>query len=91
MTLDVLKISAFCDGNQGGNPAGVWIGDSLPEAAEMQRIAHEVGFSETVFACPQDDGWRVRYFAPESEVAFFGFSIAVRKCQCTINGVLGNG
>jgi len=72
MTLDVLKISAFCDGNQGGNPAGVWIGDSLPEAAEMQRIAHEVGFSETVFACPQDDGWRVRYFAPESEVAFCG-------------------
>jgi PhzF family phenazine biosynthesis protein len=38
----------------------------------MQRIAHEVGFSETVFACPQDDGWRVRYFAPESEVAFCG-------------------
>lgn len=47
MTLDVLKISAFCDGNQGGNPAGVWIGDNLPEAAEMQRIAHEVGLYDS--------------------------------------------
>lgn len=72
MTLDVLKISAFCDGNQGGNPAGVWIGDSLPDVAQMQRTAHEVGFSETVFACPHEDGWRVRYFAPEAEVAFCG-------------------
>ncbi|KAF1029728.1 MAG: putative isomerase YddE [Pseudomonas sp.] len=72
MSLDVLKISAFCEGNQGGNPAGVWIGDTLPDAQEMQRIAHEVGFSETVFACPQDDGWRVRYFAPQAEVEFCG-------------------
>lgn len=70
--MDVLKIAAFSDGNSGGNPAGVWIGDTLPTAAEMQRIAHEVGFSETAFAAPQDSGWRVRYFSPESEVPFCG-------------------
>ncbi|WP_178128846.1 PhzF family phenazine biosynthesis protein [Pseudomonas sp. ADAK18] len=72
MILDVLKIAAFSDGEQGGNPAGVWIGDTLPQAEEMQRTAHEVGYSETVFACPQEDGWRVRYFSPETEVPFCG-------------------
>ncbi len=72
MILDVLKIAAFSDGEQGGNPAGVWIGDTLPDAEDMQRTAHEVGYSETVFACPQEDGWRVRYFSPETEVPFCG-------------------
>ncbi|MFC6299228.1 PhzF family phenazine biosynthesis isomerase [Pseudomonas sp. CCM 7893] len=72
MILDVLKIAAFSDGEQGGNPAGVWIGDTLPDVEDMQRTAHEVGYSETVFACPQEDGWRVRYFSPETEVPFCG-------------------
>ena len=72
-TVALQKIAAFSDGPQGGNPAGVWIGDALPAPADMQRIAAEVGFSETAFAAPQGDGrWRVRYFSPESEVPFCG-------------------
>jgi PhzF family phenazine biosynthesis protein len=71
-TADILRIAAFADGDEGGNPAGVWIGDSLPPAAEMQRLAAEVGFSETAFAAPQGEGWRVRYFSPEAEVPFCG-------------------
>ena len=71
--MSLQKIAAFSDGAQGGNPAGVWIGDELPAPADMQRIAAEVGFSETAFAAPLGDGrWRVRYFAPESEVPFCG-------------------
>jgi PhzF family phenazine biosynthesis protein len=69
---DVQRIAAFSDGAQGGNPAGVWIGDALPADAAMQRIAHEIGYSETAFAAPLGDGWRVRYFSPESEVPFCG-------------------
>jgi PhzF family phenazine biosynthesis protein len=70
--MDVLKIAAFSDGATGGNPAGVVIADALPSEAEMQRIAAEVGFSETAFAAPQGGAWRVRYFAPEREVPFCG-------------------
>ncbi|RWF23637.1 MAG: PhzF family phenazine biosynthesis protein, partial [Mesorhizobium sp.] len=70
--MDVLRIAAFSDGSTGGNPAGVLIGGVLPDAAVMQRVAAEVGFSETAFAAPQADGWRVRYFSPESEVPFCG-------------------
>ncbi|SCX72712.1 PhzF family phenazine biosynthesis protein [Variovorax sp. EL159] len=70
--MNVLKIAAFSDGETGGNPAGVVIGDALPPEARMQRIAAEVGFSETAFAAPTGGGWRVRYFSPQSEVPFCG-------------------
>ena len=69
---DILRIAAFSDGDAGGNPAGVWIGDALPPAPAMQRLAHAIGFSETAFAAPEGGRWRVRYFSPESEVPFCG-------------------
>jgi len=70
--LEVLHIAAFSDGASGGNPAGVVITEQLPEASLMQRIAAELGYSETVFAAPAEPGWRVRYFAPAAEVPFCG-------------------
>ena len=70
--MTLRRLAAFSDGDQGGNPAGVVIAEQLPEAAQMQRIAAEVGYSETVFAAPQGDGWRVRYFSPATEVPFSG-------------------
>lgn len=70
--MDIERISAFSVGDAGGNPAGVAIGDVMPDPAEMARIAAEVGYSETAFAAPEGDAWRVRYFAPESEVPFCG-------------------
>ena len=70
MTLS--RIASFSDGLAGGNPAGVYISETLPDEAEMQSIAAEVGYSETAFAQPKGNGWRVRYFSPESEVPFCG-------------------
>lgn len=76
MIPGLLRIAAFCDGDRGGNPAGVLIAERHPAEAEMRRIAAEVGYSETVFAMPPGDNggdaWRVRYFSPESEVPFCG-------------------
>jgi PhzF family phenazine biosynthesis protein len=72
MSVEVLRIAAFSDGETGGNPAGVVIGDAHPSDEDMRRIAAEVGFSETAFAMPQGAGWRVRYFSPASEVPFCG-------------------
>jgi PhzF family phenazine biosynthesis protein len=68
----ILRIAAFADGDVGGNPAGVWLGDVLPDPGTMQRLAAEVGFSETVFAARENDAWRARYFSPEAEVPFCG-------------------
>lgn len=69
---DVLRLAAFADGDSGGNPAGVWIGEALPPEEQMQRVATAVGFSETAFAAPRAEGYRVRYFSPEAEVPFCG-------------------
>jgi PhzF family phenazine biosynthesis protein len=70
--LRVQRIAAFSDGDTGGNPAGVVVERQLPDEPTMRQIAREIAFSETVFAAPTDGGWRVRYFSPESEVAFCG-------------------
>lgn len=70
--MNVLKLAAFSDGNVGGNPAGVLIADAHPTETDMQRIAAELGFSETAFAYKAQDSWRVRYFSPQAEVPFCG-------------------
>lgn len=67
------RLSAFTTDPRGGNPAGVWIGAALPAAAEMQRIAAEVGFSETAFlARSGGTTYETRYYSPEAEVSFCG-------------------
>jgi PhzF family phenazine biosynthesis protein len=70
--MNIQRIAAFCDGESGGNPAGVVIGASLPEPDVMQAVATKVGYAETVFAAPIKGGWRVRYFAPAIEIPFCG-------------------
>ena len=69
---DVLRIAAFSHNNKGGNPAGVVIGNEMPAENEMLRIAKQVGYSETAFLKPYNDGWKIRYFAPEMEIPFCG-------------------
>ncbi|NMM45971.1 PhzF family phenazine biosynthesis protein [Rhodospirillaceae bacterium KN72] len=70
--MHIQRLASFSEDNFGGNPAGILIADELPTSQEMQRLAAEIGFSETAFAMAQDDAWRVRYFSPESEVPFCG-------------------
>ncbi|MCE8514438.1 PhzF family phenazine biosynthesis protein [Ruegeria pomeroyi] len=89
MTAHVDRIAAFSDGALGGNPAGVVIADQMPAEEEMQRIAAEVGYSETAFAAPEGAGWRVRYFAPVGEVAFCGH--ATIALGATLAGRFGAG
>jgi len=72
---EILRYAAFSRDPTAGNPAGV-----VPDAAgldqhTMQRIAAEVGFSETAFltADPADPRHlTVRYFSPLAEVPFCG-------------------
>ena len=70
--MNVLKLAAFAHNGQGGNPAGVAFYDEMPSEQEMLRVAKEVGYSETAFLVKQENGWRVRYFAPAMEVPFCG-------------------
>jgi PhzF family phenazine biosynthesis protein len=85
--MKLFKVSAFSDGDIGGNPAGVAICDAFPEDAQMQRTAAEVGFSETAFAVASAGTWRVRYFSPAREVSFCGHAtIALGAVLALIHG-----
>jgi PhzF family phenazine biosynthesis protein len=67
------RLAAFTNTPDGGNPAGVWISSALPDAETMQRIAAEVGYSETAFIAPAVGAEReCRYYSPEAEVSFCG-------------------
>jgi PhzF family phenazine biosynthesis protein len=69
----LIRLASFSTDPEGGNPAGVWIGETLPSDAEMQRIAAELGYSETAFVAPAHGRERIiRYFSPETEVTFCG-------------------
>jgi PhzF family phenazine biosynthesis protein len=69
----LFHLASFATGNEGGNPAGVWIGDELPSPDVMQQIAADVGASETAFIAPSTGQQRtVRYYSPEVEVSFCG-------------------
>jgi len=73
MPATLRRYTAFTTAAAGGNPAGVWIGDALPPPQEMQRIAAEVGCSETAFIAPARGLARtVRYYSPEQEIEFCG-------------------
>ncbi len=69
----LYHLAAFSVDSEGGNPAGVWIGDKLPSPAAMQQIAADVGASETAFIAPATGRHRIiRYYSPEVEVSFCG-------------------
>ncbi len=71
--MDVQRLSAFTLDGRGGNPAGVVISAEHPTPEEMQRIATEVGYSESAFvALTEGRTASVRYFSPVAEVAFCG-------------------
>ncbi len=88
MDADVLRYSAFTTDPAGGNPAGVVLdARGMPEA-DMQRIAAEVGYSETAFLLPREDGtFDVRYFSPLAEVPFCGHAtIAATVAHARVHG-----
>lgn len=69
----VHRMAAFTDDPAGGNPAGVVITPEPLDEATMQRLAADVGYSETAFLHPVGpEAFGVRYFAPRAEVPFCG-------------------
>jgi PhzF family phenazine biosynthesis protein len=73
MNGSLYRYAAFSTVPTGGNPAGIWIGDDFPPDPEMQQIATELAYPETIFVTPSAGFARqVRYFSPAKEVDFCG-------------------
>ncbi|MEL7833683.1 PhzF family phenazine biosynthesis protein [Fodinibius sp. Rm-B-1B1-1] len=72
MKLPIYQVDAFASNPFEGNPAAVcpldeWLTDDL-----MQQIAMENNLSETAFFVEQDEGYRLRWFTPTTEVDLCG-------------------
>ena len=73
MNAPILHYSAFTTDPRGGNPAGVVLDARALADIDMQRIAADLGYSETAFLLPRPDGeFDIRYFSPRAEVSFCG-------------------
>lgn len=71
--MEILRYVAFSTDPAGGNPAGVVLDATGVDDAAMLAAAAEVGYSETAFVVPSQDGTLdVRYFSPLAEVPFCG-------------------
>jgi PhzF family phenazine biosynthesis protein len=70
----VLRLAAFTDRPEGGNPAGVVLDAAGLSDADMQAVATDVGYSETAFVTGSRGAREldVRYFSPLAEVPFCG-------------------
>ncbi len=68
--LHVLRVFVNDEG-EWGNPLGVFLDGTEVPAAERQRVAAELGFSETVFVDDRDVG-ELRIFTPAAELPFAG-------------------
>jgi predicted PhzF superfamily epimerase YddE/YHI9 len=68
--LDVLRVFVGPDG-RGGNPLGVFLDPAGLGGADPQRIAADLGFSETVFVDDRPSA-RLRIFTPSLELPLAG-------------------
>jgi predicted PhzF superfamily epimerase YddE/YHI9 len=69
-TLHVLRV--FCDeDDRHGNPLGVFLDGAEVSTERRQAVAHELGFSETVFVDDRARG-EIQIFTPGLELPFAG-------------------
>ena len=65
-------VDAFADRVFEGNPAAVCVMDRWPGEELMLSITRENNLSETAFAVPEGEGWRLRWFTPGGEIDLCG-------------------
>jgi PhzF family phenazine biosynthesis protein len=88
MPQSIYQVDAFAHQPFTGNPAGVCLLDAPRDDAWMQNVALEMNLAETAFLCPEDDGWRLRWFTPLVEVDLCGHATLASAHLLYETGVL---
>jgi PhzF family phenazine biosynthesis protein len=71
--IDVQVLTAFTDGDAGGNPAGVVLNADHLTTAQKQEIASRVALSETAFVSHSSVAdIKLEFFTPVSQIAHCG-------------------
>ncbi len=72
MAQKIYQVDSFTSRRFAGNPAGVCILKTAAEEGWMRQIASEMNLSETAFLFPEQEGYRLRWFTPTTEVELCG-------------------
>jgi len=73
MKIEVPIVSAFVDGESGGNLAGVVLNAERYSSEQKQEIAAAVGLSETAFVSPSESAdVKLEFFTPTQQIAHCG-------------------
>ena len=72
MSHTLFQVDAFTKEPFKGNPAAVCLLEGSESDGWMQSLATEMNLSETAFLLPEQDGWRLRWFTPKTEVDLCG-------------------
>lgn len=71
--MDAYEAAAFCHHENGGNMAGVVVGENNLTYSQKKHIAGEFGYSETAFVTDSDAAdFKIEYFTPTDEVPLCG-------------------
>jgi trans-2,3-dihydro-3-hydroxyanthranilate isomerase len=75
--LRYVVADVFTDKPLEGNQLGVFLDARSLSSGQMQRLAREMKFAESVFVLPAESGGdaRIRIFTPESELPFAGHPV----------------
>ena len=65
-------VDAFTSQPFSGNPAAVCVMDRWPSEESMMKLAMENNLSETAFIVKEEEGYRLRWFTPGTEVELCG-------------------
>ncbi|HVQ44254.1 MAG TPA: PhzF family phenazine biosynthesis protein [Candidatus Saccharimonadia bacterium] len=73
MKAAAILVKSFTQDQAAGNPAGIVLDADKLTDQQMQHIATELGFAETMFVLPSSKAdFRLRFFAPNHEVDLCG-------------------
>jgi predicted PhzF superfamily epimerase YddE/YHI9 len=90
-TLRYVVVDVFTDRPLAGNPLAVFTDARGIDADTMQALAREIGFSETAFVLPAEEGdtARVRIFTPAAELPFAGpvFTLVVLDSRAAVSAL----
>ena len=89
MNLPYWIVDAFTDCIFAGNPAAVVLPQSPLPTDLMQSIAAENNLSETAFATPEADGYRLRWFTPTVEVDLCGHATLATSFILALQNIPG--
>ena len=92
MKVKVIKINAFTDLLNGGNPAGVVINSPDLTERQMKYISKTMQVSETGFIFPSKKAdYKVRYFSPKVEVNLCGHAAIATFFALALKGAISGG